>query len=399
MYSSQPADISLGEKCRTLVSLRADKTESRFFVGTNCVPNPSSNGVYMLRYDSEANEVSVDAKLSHPIGSIAAMCTSPTEASVLMTATEGSSDATLWKVPPEVMLSSHDDKYDNEDESNRHNHSSRDLFMTNTESMEVMATLPAGGADLVDVKWRDPGDEGAVSAGDVLTIDRQGRICQWDVGFGQAEQIQSVQAPSDKLPRWQPRVVWDPHGNGNAVAVTRGPSVGLLDWRMDTSIPSGTVDSFLAHRYAVTDLDYNPNKPFVLATAGQDALIKFWDLRSAKQPLLVARGGHSHWAYRVMYNPFHDQLLLSSGTDSQVNLWRCSTISSAPLMTLDDSDNGDDASDTSAPNVLVDRYEHNDSVYGLAWGAADAWIYMSLGYDGKAVANHVPSKEKYKILL
>jgi WD40 repeat protein len=398
MFSSQPAEISLGAQCRTLASVRSDKTQSRFLVGTNCIQHPSSNSIFILRFHSEANDISLDAKLSHATGSIAAMCSSPTEASVVVTAAEGSSNATLWKIPAEVMLQSSGPSYD-EDESERTDTSSRDFHVTSTESMEVLTTLQADGSDLVDIVWRDAGDDGP-SPGDVLTIDRKGRICQWDIGFGQAEQVHSVETFDGKtLKSQQPRITWDPHGNGNAVALTNGASVNILDWRTDTSIPSGTMGSFLAHRYAVTDLDYNPNKPFVLATAGQDSLIKFWDLRSAKQPLLVARGGHSHWAYRVMYNPFHDQLVLSSGTDSIVNLWRCSTISSAPLMTLDDNDEDDNASDTSAPNVRVDRYEHNDSVYGLCWGAADAWMYMSLGYDGKAVANQVPSKEKYKILL
>ena len=135
-----------------------------------------------------------------------------------------------------------------------------------------------------------------------------------------------------------------------------------------------------------------------MTTAGQDGLLKFWDLRSAKQPLLVARGGHRHWVSRVSYNPFHDQLVLSAGTDSLVNLWRVSTISSAPLLTLDESAD-ENQSETSGPNVRVSRYEHIDSVYALAWGAADAWIYTTVGYDGKVVLNHVPSKEKYKILL
>lgn len=50
-------------------------------------------------------------------------------------------------------------------------------------------------------------------------------------------------------------------------------------------------------------------------------------------------------------------------------------------------------------DMRVTRHEHVDSVYDMAWGAADAWIYVSVGYDGKVVLNHVPSNEKYKILL
>jgi EARP and GARP complex-interacting protein 1 len=148
----------------------------------------------------------------------------------------------------------------------------------------------------------------------------------------------------------------------------------------------------------------------------KDGLLKFWDLRATKQfPLLTVRGGHSHWIWNVNYNPFHDQLVLSTGTDSAVNLWRLSTISSSPLLTYDDDDDyvvgnqnisikdaagsNNGRTEASAPNARVGRHEHGDSVYAATWGAADAWIYVTVGYDGKATLNHVPSKEKYKILL
>jgi WD40 repeat protein len=343
------------------------------------------------------NEIGLDATIRHETGPIAAISTSPKDPSIVLTATEGSSEATLWKIPLEVMQMEGGPRYD-EDETERTD-VLKDADPTISESMEVLTTLEPGGSNLAHLLWRDGGDD--TSTGDVLTMDQSGRLCQWDIEFGQAEQVRTVDSGAGGdatcTVNSSPCAAWDPHGNGNAVAVTNRSSVQILDWRVDMSVPSGYVDSFQAHRYAVTDLDYNPNKPFVLATAGQDSLVKFWDLRSAKQPLLVARGGHSHWISNVRYNPFHDQLVLSSGTDSFVNLWRCSTISSAPLMTLDAD--ADDASDTSAPNVRVDRYEHNDSVYSVSWGAADAWLYLTLGYDGKAIASHVPSKEKYKILL
>jgi hypothetical protein len=43
--------------------------------------------------------------------------------------------------------------------------------------------------------------------------------------------------------------------------------------------------------------------------------------------------------------------------------------------------------------------ENEDSVYSVAWSAADAWLLTSLSYDGRIVAHHVPPPEKYKILL
>jgi WD40 repeat protein len=50
-------------------------------------------------------------------------------------------------------------------------------------------------------------------------------------------------------------------------------------------------------------------------------------------------------------------------------------------------------------DVCVDTMELNDSVYSLAWSAADPWVYAALCYDGTVAIRSVPSKEKYKILL
>jgi hypothetical protein len=38
-------------------------------------------------------------------------------------------------------------------------------------------------------------------------------------------------------------------------------------------------------------------------------------------------------------------------------------------------------------------------VYGLAWSAADPWLFASMSYDGRLVVNKVPKNIKYKILI
>jgi WD40 repeat protein len=43
--------------------------------------------------------------------------------------------------------------------------------------------------------------------------------------------------------------------------------------------------------------------------------------------------------------------------------------------------------------------EHEDSVYGLAWSAADPWLLASMSYDGRVVVSAVPKGLKYKILI
>ena len=55
--------------------------------------------------------------------------------------------------------------------------------------------------------------------------------------------------------------------------------------------------------------------------------------------------------------------------------------------------------DSTAPDVRVTRFECSDSIADLVWSASDPWIYATLSCDGGFVVHHVPSKEKYKILL
>ena len=390
MFSNQAAELSLNVPSKALDALRADKSDCRFIVSSCAL---QQNHVTVMRFHSELNELGVDATLDHPTGPVGIVCTSPSDKSLVMTAPEHKTTATLWRMPFDVVDRTDSLNYNPDGEDGMDS-----LMSSNAYSLEEVATFEHNsGSRLADIVWRDSGllfDETS-TAGEIITMDFSGALCLWDILDGCARSVRS-ESVSMGSQITRPRVAWDPH-NQHAVSVTVGTNVRVLDWRADTSVPSGTVECFKAHRYGVTDIDYNPNKPYVLATGGQDGLVKFWDMRSAKTPLLVARGGHSHYVSNVKYNPFHDQLVVSTGTDSVVNLWRVSTISSAPLLTIDEENS--EKSETSAHNVRVARYEHVDSVYGMAWSAADAWVYVTVGYDGKVALNHVPSKEKYKILL
>ncbi len=414
MFSNQSVEVSLNVPLRSMDAVRGDKVESRFLVGSSSL---DSNYLHLVRFHTELNQLGVEALLEHP-GGIATICTSPTDNTMVLTIAEQSMTTTLWKIPREIMERTNSLGYSGDEDMD-------EMPPAETAALEERAILKSEGSEIVDVQWRGSvggphgGEEEQTSTmGDVLTLDRQGRLTQWDIAFGAAESTRHCN--SDVLQgTWNlpPHMAWDPH-HADSTAVAAGTHVQLIDWRTSPG-SAGMVERFPCHRYGVTDLDYNPNKPHVLTTAGQEGFLKFWDLRNVKQPLLTVRGGHSHWATCVSYNPFHDQLVMSAGSDSIVNLWRISTISSAPLLTLDDEDDDDDGGDdvdnneeknthrkdqvggsnANGPNVLVSRQEHMDSVYATAWGAADAWIYASAGYDGKVVLSHVPSKEKYKILL
>lgn len=405
MFSDESAEISLDIPCRSACAVRADRIESSRFLVGSCAGPSEGNYLHVVRVNNDVNDVSVDAKIPHD-GPIEAMCSSPEDRTLVCTA---NSFSTLFlnKIPDAVMTQGDDDG------------GGGALDSAISSSMDQVLSIETNGI-VSDMCWGESiEDDSTTGRGELLFITRSGHLTQFDVQSTQS--LRTAHFESKFIAGCCPRVSWDPHANGNAVAVTAGKRVHILDWRADSSIPTGTVDSFQAHRQAVTAIDYNPNKPYVLATAGQDALIKFWDLRSTNRPLLVTRGGyvlclhayfgslpcfenltllfsHSHWVSSLKYNPFHDQLVLSSGTDSVANLWRLSTISSAPLLTMNDHDE-DAASETSGPNARIARHEQVDGIYSSCWSAADAWVYMTLGYDGKVQCHQVPSKEKYKILL
>ena len=185
---------------------------------------------------------------------------------------------------------------------------------------------------------------------------------------------------------------WDPHRPSSTILAIDSDIVGwdVRDGSEKTafSIPN-------AHGLSARDVDFNPNKPYCFLSCGDDGKIKFWDFRKTASPMKVL-SGHSHWVTRAKFNPFHDQLVLSGSSDSTVGLWRAASISSAPLLELE----GEDSDGKDVADGVIRRFdEHEDSVYGLAWSICDAWVFASLSYDGRFVVNHVPSAEKYKILL
>lgn len=69
------------------------------------------------------------------------------------------------------------------------------------------------------------------------------------------------------------------------------------------------------------------NRQYILSTCGDDGYMKFWDIRSPSEPVLSCME-HSHWVWSIRINRFHDQLVLSSSSDSRVILCSIASISS-----------------------------------------------------------------------
>lgn len=129
-----------------------------------------------------------------------------------------------------------------------------------------------------------------------------------------------------------------------------------------------------------------------MATCGDDASCKFWDLRQPSSPV-ITRSDHSHWVWVVRYNQLRDQLVLSASSDGLLLLTSVASIASD---TLDVSDSTNTSLLPDA--VLATHDQHEDSVYCAEWSSADPWCFASLSYDGRLLLNKVSKSLMYKYL-
>lgn len=87
---------------------------------------------------------------------------------------------------------------------------------------------------------------------------------------------------------------------------------------------------YISCKFVYRDLDFNVNRQYFLSTCGDDGYMKFWDIREPTEPIL-SRMEHSHWVWNIRINKFHDQLVLTSSSDSRVILCSIASISSEPF--------------------------------------------------------------------
>lgn len=111
----------------------------------------------------------------------------------------------------------------------------------------------------------------------------------------------------------------------------------------------------------------------------------------------------------MKYNALHDQLVLTGSSDCSVRLWSVASVSSVPQDELKGDSTARfggvhqhasrDPSLCRSDRLLHSFEEHEESVYSVCWSPNDAWVFASLSYNGRVAVHHVPSAEKYRILL
>jgi EARP and GARP complex-interacting protein 1 len=391
----QASTYSVKFRTRCLAAYNDGKGEGQtaehhlFMVGTTALRE--ENEIHVVEYVEDSGSIQCCQVFHHP-SEVWDVQPCPGDNKLLFTAynTGSTMKGTLWNLPdPQTYLSDRD--------ASDLSPSTKVMLVPKKTSLEQVLTLDHKSHIVGAAKWEPQAD----STQRLLSWAGQGgvsdEVCVWDIRGGGAAVSQSYCLAEIKEAGDLGVVycaAWDPHCNSN---VTFAVDSHIMGWDLRASgSNANTFTISNAHGLAARDIDYNPNKPYCFLSGGDDGKIKFWDYRQTSSPLKVL-SSHSHWATAVKYNPFHDQLVLSGSTDRTVALWRAALISSAPLLEFE----GEEGEEQDAiADGLIRRFdEHEESVYGLAWSLCDAWVFASLSYDGRFVINHVPSAEKYKILL
>lgn len=310
MYNSSIL-LSVSSQARSLCSQRASD-KHRFFVGTCSLHDP--NELSLLQYSEDAHHLETISTFNHT-DHVMAIESSPRDDQLVVTsrlAVNGDQAVTIWRLGDLSALTRQEDIGYNDEVSN--------LELSDVVSFNQSKgpSQPVG-----SLKWHKSKESILMSdskSASVWNID-EGRVgCEGLFPLNDSSSA-DVYSGGSLFPG---SVSWDPHCPHN-FSMSSNNHLSIMDLRKSGASQIRKD----AHSGAIRDVDFNPNKPLLLLTAGNDRKIRFWDLRTLKLPVKVL-DGHSHWVTAARFNPFHDQLVLSGGSDHVVNLWRIASCSSSP---------------------------------------------------------------------
>uniref|UniRef100_A0ACD5Y8A1 Uncharacterized protein n=2 Tax=Avena sativa TaxID=4498 RepID=A0ACD5Y8A1_AVESA len=329
-------------QARCIADVRADAGSTTFLAGTLSLKE--ENEVHLIRLLPGENELVCDGLFYHP-NEIWDLKSCPFDHrlfSTVYTSGEGYG-AFIWKIP--------------------------ELYgQSNSPQLEELFKLDEHMAKIRCVLWWPLGKHDKL-----ISIDDR-TIFLWNIDPSNKSAKVISQGSADMLPNLRGGA-WDPH-NHNAVAAITDSSLHFWDLR------SMKRSNAIEHAH-IRDVDYNPKKQNIIATAEDEFGIRLWDLRMPKHPLKDLPG-HSHWTWAARHNPEYDELILSAGTDSAVNLWL------AEVGTDDSRPESPSGSRSRQEEPLLHSYtDYEDSIYGIAWSSHDPSLFASLSYDGRVVLESV----------
>ncbi|KAM3961399.1 EARP and GARP complex-interacting protein 1 [Aphomia sociella] len=365
----------LEHQTRALCPQYGESDAIRFLIGTQSL-KPQTNQVHVVELEEDTGALHTKV-FKHDIGEIWHLRCSPHDVATLLTThnaydpntSQCTMGVTIYKLPTvDVIPKDLDDL--------------SAMQGRNAEDMELLKTITPEKPDeeIRCAEWH-PTDQNRIG------VVYESSLCVYDVGTGASL---TTAAPEGRARLKFSGGKWNPHQGHTQFAVLQDMHIKCYDTRADSNKPSWTIDN--AHKQLARDLDFNPNRQFHLATAGDDAALNIWDYRNGKEPIF-SRTDHSHWVWTVRYNSYHEQLLLTGSSDARALL----TAAASVCRDLDDESAR--LSQVLEDGVLQSYEQHEDSVYCAEWSAAEPWTFASLSYDARLVLSRVPKHFKYKILL
>lgn len=401
-------------QCRALTSASSpDENASRFIVGTHSPHD--DNLIHLFEYKDDNNNL---AKVSFkfPFGEAWHLSTSSKYSNFVtgVVGQNGRLKISLFKLPHELENSIEDD------------------YCLSESAIEEVFNLVSEDKNLTrQCHWHpDDGNQLLTCNNSLLEfwdINKEHKLRDFSMytALDQADRLESYQNHLNVTD-----LRWSSLFNCSVVAATIDSKIYGIDTRIADTSPSSIcwlIDDKRCNR--IKSIDFNPNSQYYLASGGDDCRANFWDLRRTSDPCVHLQT-HTHWIWTIRYNPYHDQLVLSAGSDARVALMRVQSIASEPFGQLadyeddenfslrdvkdleDDSDmqepdhndlTNTDIDKSKLPKQLGDEVlnvyeEHDDSVYAAEW-LTDPWIFASLGYESRLVINKVPKAEKFNILF
>lgn len=232
----------------------------------------------------------------------------------------------------------------------------------------------------------------------VLSLQHQRPLVLWDLDGLQNEfkvihgsSISTVSLQSSKLGNQVVNFTADgetirsaalaPYDPTLSVISTDKKGLQLVDFRSKRSTIFDNTQNIHGFGY-VTAIDFNRSKPGQFMTAGSDGIIIIHDIRYGPSSTISSirqMKAHEHTVQHCLFNPFHDELVLSCSSDQTVKLWDLTGQESASLISR--------------------LAEFGDSVVGLCWSSCSPWVFAGLSYNGKILVDAVPNNKKMDILL
>eukprot|EP00796_Vickermania_ingenoplastis_P000998 gene1000-593_t len=153
---------------------------------------------------------------------------------------------------------------------------------------------------------------------------------------------------------------------------------------IDTRAPGAALQYYhVTHGFGpLAAVDFSPVTPGRFLTAGSDGSVKIHDIRMNIDNSLDTNfyiQAHDHTVQQAMFNPFHDELVLSCSSDQSLRLWELKNkYEKIPIQSLSD---------------------FHDTVTSLCWSGSGPWVFAGLSFSGKVVVDSVQNDIKMNILL